>query len=338
MMQDLLIDKLELGIKVSGFGIGEVDYINDTIHLDERAAEIFELTANVPLSRDVLHQRIHPSDWPDIADKVDYLLHPEGTDFVDVEHRIIKQDGTVAWINARKQVRFAPDPETGQLRPVSGVAAILDVTRQKASEDHIRYLMDELNHRSKNLITVIQTIARMSASDDAEREFAERFSDRIRALAHNQDELVNDRETHLSVADLVAFHLRPFVDTQADRLISGGPDIRLKPDVAQAIGMAFHELATNAVKYGALGSEDGTVTITWDASGAQDADFTLTWTESGGPAVVAPDTFGFGQKVIRSMTTAVVNGTADVDYSPAGLVWQLKAALSDVQSRPVANA
>jgi two-component sensor histidine kinase len=191
--------------------------------------------------------------------------------------------------------------------------------------------MDELNHRSKNLMTLIQTIARRSARDDKEREFVARFSERVTALARHQDELVRSREAHLTLEKLLAYHLKPFMDLGSSRLVAEGPEIHLKPDVAQAIGMAFHELATNAVKYGAMGSDGGTTTVNWDVSGTSDKVFDITWTETGGPAVAEPETVGFGQKVIKNMAAVAVNGTADLHYKPTGVVWHLSASLSDVE-------
>lgn len=328
----LVTKKLLLGMRVAGVGLGEVDYVNDTITLDARAAEIFDLMANVPIDRDSLHSKIHPDDWPEVEAEVDQMIAPEGFNFIEVEHRIVKRDESIAWVNARKQIEFRTDKSSGLPMPHSGLVAIIDITSRKNAENHVKYLMDEINHRSKNLMSLVQTIARMSADTDAEKDFASRFGDRIRALAFNQDALIKGRERHQSIDDLIAFHLGPFKDDRTVNIESAGPHILLKPDVAQAIGMALHELATNAAKYGALSQSCGQVNIDWNISGASEPMLTMSWREKGGPTVSPPTRSGFGQKVIKSMAAATVSGAVDITYDPAGVQWSLAAQKANVEA------
>ncbi|WP_371155455.1 HWE histidine kinase domain-containing protein [Jannaschia sp. 2305UL9-9] len=322
--------KLTLGLEVAGVGLGEVDYDANTITLDERAAGMFDLPPNTPISRDVLHERIHPEDRMSVLCKVTDMLDPNGSHFMDVVHRVTCGDGTVRWLNARKQCMFATDTDTGETRAVSGLVAVLDVTDRKAAEDKVRFVMEEVSHRSKNLMAVMQTIARMTAATPAEKAFAQRFGDRMGALSFNQDLLVRNSWTHVQLSDLVGFHLEPFVAAKVAKVHIDGPDTELSPDAAQAIGMALHELATNAGKYGAFQAEGGNVSIEWAVSTGADPVFTISWTETGGPPVQKPETSGFGQKVLTRMAAQSVDGKVDLRYDPGGVSWSLTAPASRI--------
>ncbi|WP_107847174.1 sensor histidine kinase [Litoreibacter ponti] len=316
--------KHALAMKVSGLGTGTVDYLGDTITLDARAAEIFDLAANTPLSRDALHDRIHPEDRPDIDHRVDQLLHPDYEDVIDVQHRIITNDGEVRWVNARKQVEFATPDKGGTPVPVSGLVAIMDITQHKRDQEQIEYLLRELNHRSKNMLTVVQGLARQTFNSGPPETFQDRFSRRIDGLVCNADALVRTTWSHANLDDLARAHLRAFTDFSDDRVTLDGPPVRLRPDAAQAIGMALHELSTNAVKYGALSNDTGTIRLTWQAPYGGDDQIELVWEESGGPPVTAPTRNGFGQTVMTDMVAATVDGTVEMDYPETGLIWRLR--------------
>lgn len=245
---------------------------------------------------------------------------------MDVSHRVLRGDGTVAWVNARKQVTFL----AGASEPYSGLAAVLDVTAQKNSEDHVRFLLSELGHRSRNMMTVILSIARQSARKGPEREFADRFGERVRALARSQDILERSSDQHASLHKMVAFHLAPFTGDQPERVVVSGPEVALRPPVAQAVGMALHELATNATKYGALGATTGKVAITWTIADGAAPVFRLHWAESGGPKVALPAKSGFGQTVLKSLVGSTTSGRTVLDFHPTGVEWQLEAALENI--------
>lgn len=121
-----------LGVAVPGIGLGTVYYLSDSITLDPRAAELFDLLADVPMSRDILPNRIHPDDRDDIHHHVEALLDPYGDDFIEVSHRIMQGNGNIVWVNARKQVTFS-DPSNGASVAVSGLVAIMDETALKQS-------------------------------------------------------------------------------------------------------------------------------------------------------------------------------------------------------------
>lgn len=191
--------------------------------------------------------------------------------------------------------------------------------RLAASNAKIGVLMDEVNHRSKNLLSVIQVIARQTCANDRV-DFADAFGHRLTALAQSQDLLVRNEWRTVSLGDLIRSqlgHFQPLIDT---RIMVDGPEIGVNSGNAQTIGMAIHELATNAAKYGALLNDTGTVRIDWAIVGEQ---FTIAWVERGGPPVTAPSRTGFGSKVTVQIVQMSLSAEVQTLYPPEGFEWRL---------------
>ena len=201
-----------------------------------------------------------------------------------------------------------------------------DITERKEREEKEHLLMREINHRAKNMLGVVHAIAQQTAMRNPE-DFVERFSARIQALSANQDLLVRNAWNGVEIKDLVHSELKQFTDLIGSRIAVHGPKLRLRPASAQAVGLALHELATNAGKYGALSTDRGCVDICWGTDG--DA-FTISWTERDGPPVSAPKQRGFGTIVVEAMAGRSVDGKVDLHYPPSGLTWRLTC--------PAANA
>jgi two-component sensor histidine kinase len=157
------------------------------------------------------------------------------------------------------------------------------VERHREREENERLLMREVNHRAKNVLSVVDVIAHQTAAQNPE-DFADRFSERIQALSANQDLLVRNEWRGVEIKDLVHAQLAHFADLIGSRILVEGPRLRLKAAGAQAVGLAFHELATNAGKYGALSKDTGRVDIRWGTDGDG---FSISWTERKGPARVS---------------------------------------------------
>jgi two-component sensor histidine kinase len=200
---------------------------------------------------------------------------------------------------------------------VAGTAQ--DVTERREHEEKEHLLMCEINHRAKNMLSVVDSIAHQTATRNPE-DFITRFSERIQALSANQDLLVRNEWNGVDVKDLVHAQLAHFADLIGSRIVVHGPELRMKAASAQAIGLALHELATNAGKYGALSTEKGRVDISWEIDGNT---FAMSWTEHDGPPVSAPKRHGFGTIVMGAMTERSVDGVIDLDYAPSGLTWRL---------------
>jgi HAMP domain-containing protein/two-component sensor histidine kinase len=201
---------------------------------------------------------------------------------------------------------------------------------RQRKEEHIKQLLNEVDHRSKNVLSVVQAIARQTAIASPE-EFVTRFSERMQTLALSHDLLVKSRWQGIEIADLIRVQLAHFRDLIGTRIKIDGPSLRLSVPAAQTIGMIVHELATNAAKYGALSNNLGHVDIRWHAQGGEDNDlFTITWMERGGPTVSAPSHRGFGSTVVKTMAEASLDGDVDLDFSPTGLRWHLVCPSSKV--------
>jgi PAS domain S-box-containing protein len=194
-----------------------------------------------------------------------------------------------------------------------------DVTDRKAHEEQIQLLMREINHRAKNMLSLVQAIARQTAARDPE-DFIGHFTERIQALAANQDLLIRNDWRGVDVEDLARAQLAHFADLVGSRIAVGGPKLSLSAAAAQAIGLALHELATNAGKYGALSVDSGHVDVGWRIDGNI---FAISWTERNGPPVSQPERRGFGSTVIESMAKRTVGGEVQLDYAPSGLTWGL---------------
>jgi PAS domain S-box-containing protein len=206
---------------------------------------------------------------------------------------------------------------------------IRDITERKRSEAHVKMLMAEVNHRAKNLLAVVQAVASQTVKHGDPETFAARLSDRIGGLAAGQDLLVNNKWLGIEVADLVEAQLAHFKDLIGTRVLVRGPAARLTADAAQGIGMALHELATNAAKYGALSNDRGRVRIGWRITKDLRPRFTMSWLEEGGPKVGPPGRPGFGQLVIGHIAEAAVQGKAEIRYQESGLSWRLSTALNN---------
>ena len=247
------------------------------------------------------------------------------------EYRIVRPDGAVLWLSGRGQV-VSRAPDGKAIRMINIVA---DITDRKAAEDHIQFLMREMTHRSKNLLTVVQSIARRTAkSTGSLDEFERRFGQRLQGLAASHDVLVNENWLGAPLAELVREQLLPFVEAQSARVELEGPPVVLTAQAAQAIGLALHELATNAIKYGALSVTAGKVKVSWMADADEPSHVRLTWVERGGPPVQAPSHKGFGHLVIDDMIARSLNGAVAMEFAEQGFHWAVIIPASNL----VANA
>ena len=240
---------------------------------------------------------------------------------MDAQYRFQKPSGETVWVHDQAIPEYDP---AGELSGYVGTLA--DITERKHSEDRIEILVGEVNHRAKNLLSVAQAVAFHTAREEAPASFADTFNRRIAGLAASHDLLSQSAWEGVKVVDLVQSQLAHFGNLLGSRIIFEGPAVVLKPAAAQAIGMALHELATNAGKYGALSTNDGCVRIAWWIDSA----FHMSWTETVGPPVKHPEKSGFGYKVIVEMAKHELDAEVALEYPSQGLTWNLKACTSKV--------
>jgi PAS domain S-box-containing protein len=240
--------------------------------------------------------------------------------------RYFTKKGAILW--GQRRISLLQD-HSGR---ASGIIVLLtDLTQHKRHEERIELLLREVNHRAKNILSVVQSIARQTAAATPDH-FIERFGERLQALAANQDLLVKNAWKGVDLGELVYSQLAHYRDLAGSRIGLEGPQILISAAAAQTIGMALHELATNAGKYGSLSNSDGRVDIDWnlDCSEARKETFTMRWRETGGPPVVAPEKNGFGSAIIGSLAEMSLGAKIELEFLPSGLSWSLTCPAGEV--------
>jgi PAS domain S-box-containing protein len=202
-----------------------------------------------------------------------------------------------------------------------------DITERKRAEEQTKTLLLEVSHRAKNVLAVVQGMARGSAREEDPAIFASLFAERLSALAASHDLLVSNAWGGVDLADLILVQLAHIGELVGPRITLDGEPLKVQPGAAQALGMAIHELSTNAVKYGALSNERGRVMLHWRLHGGEGGvgHFEMTWIERGGPRAVVPVREGYGHSVIVRMVEHALDGEVRLDYRPEGLEWRLDA-------------
>jgi PAS domain S-box-containing protein len=316
-------DRLQLAVDAAQLGSWQYDPSRGVVSGDARCREIFDFTEPDTPIEEVI-KRVHPDDAERVRTALAASLDPADPKRSATEFRVRRRDGAVRWVETLGLAYF--EGAQHERRAVSMAGTAQDITERKEREEKEHLLMREINHRAKNMLSVVDAIAHQTAIKSPE-DFLERFSERIQALSANQDLLVRNEWNGVEIKDLVHAQLAHFADLIGSRIAVRGPQLRLRAASAQAIGLALHELATNAGKYGALSTDAGRVDISW---GAADGALTMSWSERGGPPVSRPKRRGFGTIVMETMAERSVDGRVDLDYACCGLTWRLTC--------PAANA
>ncbi len=315
-----------MALALDAGNVGTWDFDANTRQLlwSERSYGMFGMTPGAPIDVDDFYAAMHPDDREATRQVFLRAMDPEVRADIDVEYRTIgRDDGIERWIAAKGRGFF---DEAG--RPTRIVGATVDITGRKRAELHLRLLVNELNHRVKNTLATIQAIAGQTFHAARSLPQAqEAFSARIIALAEAHDLLTRENWEGADLTDLLAqlqtLHGAPGCFSLA------GPAVRLAPRMALSLSMALHELATNAVKYGALSMPSGQVRIDWSVAPGPDGgpQLSLTWRESGGPPVSPPSRRGFGSRLIERGLASELSGEAHIDFRPDGVVCRIQAGL-----------
>lgn len=314
--------RLELALEAARLGEFEFEVAGLELHVSERFKRLAGVAYDVaqPVGGRVFIDFIHPEDREPVREQVRTSLETVGR--YSGDFRLDTPEGArTRWVHCEALV-VAKEGEA--VRKVIGV--INDITERRAAEEHRELLLNELDHRVKNTLSAVQALASQTARRTTSTEaFLATFAGRLKAMASAHDLLTTTRWRGASLADVVAAELGGLAPGQT-RL--QGPDILLSQHAANIVSLALHELATNAVKYGALSVESGLVEVIWKPR--RDGGFSLRWTEIGGPRVGPVTRRGFGAGLLERITSRELGGASRVEYRPEGVFAVLEADASSL--------
>ena len=247
----------------------------------------------------------------------------------ELEELVGVQDGQPrVWLSTKTPLRSV----SGEVEGLVGVS--VEITDRKRTEARLRLVIHELNHRVKNTLATVQSIATQTLRY-SEPVVRDALDNRLQSLASTHELLTREGWEGAELQDLVSAALEPYGLDQSGRFVVSGPRVRLLPRAAIAISMALHELATNALKYGSLSEQavDGRVDVQWTTAEAR---FRLTWSESGGPRVVAPTRRGFGSRLIERILAQDLRGTAQMSFAEGGVTCMVDTVLEEIVVSPEA--
>lgn len=311
-------EQLRLAVEAAQLGTWSVDRTTDIVTISDQAATFYGITGDRSFSRFDLHAMVPLEDLEPIRDHIEQALQ-RGEPYA-VEHRVVRRDGSTIWLLMSGRGTY---DEQGAL--IGQIGVMQDITARRESEARQQLLMRELNHRVKNTLAIVQALALQSQRGaPSPRDFAIAFDGRLRALSTAHSLLTSQSWQGAEIAEVVHGALKPF-DASGLRIAVDGCRVRLAASVALNLSLALHELATNATKYGALSVELGTVALSWRS---ELDELVVDWRERGGPAVVEPETRGFGARLIENGVTREVGGTATLGFEPDGLACTIRLPLS----------
>lgn len=325
-------ERLRIATSLAELGIFEWHMLDDqAVWENERMFAIFGRGPEEGAlgKREFLGTVLHPEDRASFRTAISTALREDST--LQATGRIRRaHDG--AWRIIDMAGRFEGDATDRLPRRLVGVVA--DVTERRIAEERQALLIRELHHRVKNTLATVQAIVGSTARTASSIEsFYEAFVGRIMSLAHTHSVLTEDTWQTASLRNLLENELRPYGDGSPDGTVGGrvalaGPPVDLASDIAVPIGMAIHELTTNAAKHGALSTQDGRVTITWSVADTGTGKVLhLDWSEIDGPPVKPPTRQGFGSRLLQRVLTAQVRADIATTYQPEGFRLTMKAPL-----------
>lgn len=271
---------------------------------------------------DLVRRLIHPDDFHHVGRRLAYLAQRPDGEVSEFELRVLRPDGTYRWILDRAVVF----ERNANGRIVKTLSAAIDIDERKRAEERRTLLINELNHRVKNTLAAVQSIARQTLrSERNPAEMSEIFTARLVSLSAAHDILTRENWEGAGMREIAQVGLAPFDET---RITVSGPEVRVTARAAIALSMALHELATNATKYGGLSGDVGGVALTWRTRREDDRVlFELEWREFGGPPVAAPKRRGFGSRLLSQGVRADLNGVAELLFEPEGVICRITAPL-----------
>ena len=314
---------LSLAERSAEIGVWDVDLATGMVRGTAQFFRLFSLEpADGPVPIEAMRAVRHPDDRNRVIQGFKEAVE-RGTDHYEMEYRILRPEGEVRWIFGRGRV-----VRDAQGQPVRYSGVDIDVTDRKRLEEHQKLLLAELNHRVKNTIALIQSIAKQSLTVGRPLEEArDAFLRRLHALAHTHSLLTESEWRGARLSALVEDELRPY----GEHASFAGQDLILTPRAALILGLILHELATNAAKHGALAAPGGRIHLTWDIE--PEALFRLSWQERGVGPIRPPARRGFGSGLLERAATYELQGAAVLEFAPDGVRYELTAPLRELVRR-----
>ncbi|MEP7452435.1 HWE histidine kinase domain-containing protein [Phyllobacterium sp. SB3] len=305
-------DRNAMALEVGNVGSWVWDLKSGIFTGNKMAYSMLGLSEENPVTGEDVFRAMHPDDFPMMKSSITRAL-AHNQDYAG-EFRAASSG---QWLLGRGRV-FERD-ETG--RPAIAVGVNINITATKNAAEKTRLLLRELNHRVKNTLAMLQSLARQTlnrTSDPA--EFMEAFSGRLRAISEAHT-LLSDREwSGISLVDLITRQVEPYAIYDAAQMVLVGEDIVLPPDHALGLGIALHELATNAAKHGAFSVAGGQVRVSWEIEpGLDGSRVVIHWVEAGGPPVAARETRGLGERLIERSLDKVISSSVRLSYPESGV-------------------
>lgn len=286
------------------------DLRNGEIVANDILRQMFGLTAANPLHVDDLRANIEPADMAAV-DRALYAAFEDGVDY-NAEFRVTS---TGRWLIGRGRV-YQRD---GTGKPLIMMGVMIDVTEARESAEQMRLLLRELNHRVKNTLAMIQSLARQTLRDKPDpQQFIDTFSGRLRTLSEAHTLLADRDWSGIGLIELLHSQINPYLSSVEEQLVIEGNDVKLPPDQALGLGLIVHELTSNAGKFGALSRTGGKVRIAWTISKGEPPRIDLTWKETGGPRVLRPARTGFGTRLIERSLDKVLGSSVVLGFPEDG--------------------
>ena len=319
--------RFRLAADAAGLGVWDRDLSDNTVVYSDLARTIYGVPADGEVTLGMLRRATHPDDRGRVIETALRHMDPALKSREPCSYRVVWPDGQVRWVLAHGEAVF--ERRDGAEVAVRYVGMLQDVTEQTLADQRRRFLLHELNHRVKNTLASVQSIAHLSLRGaQSVSQTRERLTDRLMALAGAHDVLTREDWRAADVTDIVAGAVAPYEVPGAPRFTVTGPSAPLAPQAAVALALALHELGTNAAKYGALSAEAGRVEIVWNVTGGGDPVLVLDWRETGGPTVKPPAKAGFGTRLLTQGLATEFGGGAQLHYRPDGLVCRITAPLT----------
>jgi PAS domain S-box-containing protein len=312
--------RLAMALNAGGLGTWTLALPSNVLTASESCLANFGFPAGAHFGEQNLAESLHPDDAARVLAAIRDTIVNDAP--YDIEYRILTPAGEQRWIHARGAVQRRAD---GTPLEMSGFTS--NITARKFAEEHRAVLARELTHRVKNTLATVGAVVSQTLRDAPSLgEARAAVAGRIASLGAAHELLVRDEVEGAAIGEIVERVLAPFLDSNGRRFTIEGPDIRLSPEITLALSMALHELATNAIKYGALSVPEGQVAIRWALVGAVGARrFAFSWAEQGGPPVTAPMHTGFGTRMIQRVFAQHVEGEAGITYAPEGVRFAIEA-------------